>query len=281
MSLKEQIKFFFNKYYWRQHPDAALRYLPVVSVIKALKLEESKILEIGSGSLGIIPYLKRPIDGLDIDFSGPKTKLLNKIRGSTLDLPFKKNSYDIVLSVDVIEHLPKEKREQSVLECLRVAKKLAIIVVPIGSQSEAQDIILYEYWKKIFKSKDNLFLREHTENKLPTGDEILVYIDRTLRKLNKKAKITSRPLLNLFIRNMLMRTWITKNKLLYYIYLKGYLLILPLLKHLNFGSCYRRIFVIEFLAPQKLPLEPSKFTLSKVEGDNSEKAKGKVLRGAP
>jgi len=273
MSLKEQIKRFFNKYYWRQHPDAALRYLPVVSVIKNLKLEESRILEIGSGSLGIIPYLKRPVDGLDIDFSGPKTKLLNKIKGSAWELPFKKNSYDTVLSVDVIEHLPKEKRDQSLRESLRVAKKLVVIVVPIGKESEAQDLNLYEYWEKIFKNKDNLFLREHTENKLPTGDEILVYIDRNLRKLNKKAKITSRPLLNLFIRNILMRTWITRSKLLYYIYLKGYLLILPILKNLNFGPCYRKMFVIEFLAPQKLPLEPSM--------NNSEKAKGKVMRGLP
>lgn len=246
MNLEKQIRKFFNKYYWRQHPDAALRYLPVVSVLKSLKLEKTKILEIGSGSLGIIPYLKRPIDGIDIDFSGPKTQLLNKIRGSADNVPFKKNAYETILSVDVVEHLNKDKRELSVFECLRVAKKLAIIVVPIGKESEDQDRILYEYWKKIFKTKDNLFLREHTENKLPTGDEILVYIDRSLRKLNKKAKVTSKPLLNLFIRKMLMRTWITKNKLLYYIYLKGYLLIIPVLKHLNFGSCYRKMFVIEF-----------------------------------
>lgn len=273
MNLEKLIKNFFNKYFWKQHPDAALRYLPVVSVIKNLRLEQSTILEVGSGSLGMIPYLKRPIDGLDIDFSGPKTKLLNKIKGSAWQLPFKKNSYDTVLSVDVIEHLPQENREQAVSECLRVAKKLAIIVVPIGRESETQDKALYEYWKRIFKTKDNLFLREHTQNKLPTGDEILVYIDRALRKLNKKARITSRPLLNLFVRNVLMRTWITRNKLLYYIYLKGYLLLLPILKHLNFGSCYRKMFVIEFLAPQKLSLEPSM--------NNSEKEKVKVVRRQP
>lgn len=269
------MKKFFNKYYWRQHPEAALRYFPVVSTIKNLKYVNSKILEIGSGSLGIVPYLKMPIDGIDINFSGPQTKLLNKISGTAWDLPFRKNSYDITISVDVVEHLPKNLREKSLMEVLRVAKKLSIIVIPVGKLSEKQDQSLHKHWRSKFK-KDNQFLKEHTENGLPTTDEILVAIDRSLRKLNKKGKVTSRPLLNLFVRDILMRTWITKNKMIYYLYLKGYLLLIPLLKHLNFGNCYRRMFVIEFPRPTSTHLEPSKFIPSEAEGNNSEKVKGKL-----
>src|SRR3989304_1300846 len=86
------IRNFFNKFYFRQHPEAALRYLPVVSAIKKGNLVNSKILEVGSGSLGITPYLKREIDAVDIDFSGPRTNLLNEIKGQADDLPFRKNS---------------------------------------------------------------------------------------------------------------------------------------------------------------------------------------------
>ena len=238
-------KKFFAKFFWRQHPEAALRYLPVVTVLKKKGLVDSKILEIGPGSLGIIPYLKKPIDGLDVDFSGPATSLLTKIKGSAENLPFRKNSYDVVISVDVLEHLPGQNRQKAIYEMLRVAKKLAIIVVPVGDLSGAQDRELDSLWRKIFGGS-NQFLAEHVKNGLPTQDQILVYLDKSKRLLKKNVKVSSAPLLNLQVRQLLMRTWISKNKFLYYLYLKGYLLLVPLLALSNFGNCYRRIFVIEF-----------------------------------
>lgn len=245
LDVKAEIKKFFEKYYWRQHPEAALRYLPIVRELKKAKLEEGKILEVGSGSLGITPYLKTDIDGIDIDFSGPQTKFLKKIRGRANNLPFRKNSYDVVISVDVIEHLAKEDREKAVYDQIKVATKLAIIVVPTGELAHEQDENLNNHWQKVFKSK-NQFLEEHVKHGLPTVDQILVWVDKASRKLQKNAKVTSRPLLNLHVRNFLMKTWISKNKFIYYLYLKGYLLLIPLLRHANFGNCYRRIFVIEF-----------------------------------
>ena len=245
LSAKNLARNFFNRYFYRQHPEAALRYLPVVSAIKKWNLLNSQILEVGSGSLGITPYLKREIDAVDVDFSGPQTKLINKIKGKADDLPFRKNSYEVVISVDVIEHLERDIREKAIYEILRVTKKLAVIVVPTGELAQNQDKQLHKYWRKIFGS-ENQFLEEHIKNGLPSSDEILVCVDKSLRKLGKKAKITSTPNLNLAIRNILMKTWITKNKFLYYLYLKGYLLLIPLLRFANFGNCYRRVFVIEF-----------------------------------
>ena len=239
------IRKFFNKFYWRQHPEAALRYYPVVKAIKKLNLEDSKILEVGPGSLGIIPYLKREIDGVDVDFSGPKTKLLNKIKGKANNLPFAKNAYDVAIFVDVLEHLRKEERQDAIYEILRVTKRLVVIVAPVGELAQEQDKKLDEYFFKKF-SKRNQYLIEHVSNGLPKTEEVLVFIDKSLRKLNKKAKVESYPNLNLFVREILMKTWISKSKFFYYFYMKGFLLFLPLLKLLNFGNCYRRVFVIEF-----------------------------------
>lgn len=244
------IRKFFNKFYWRQHPEAALRYYPVVKAIKKLNLEDSKILEVGPGSLGIIPYLKREIDGVDVDFSGPKTKLLNKIKGKANNLPFAKNAYDVAIFVDVLEHLRKEERQDAIYEILRVTKRLVVIVVPVGELAQEQDKKLDEYFFKKF-GRRNQYLEEHVSNGLPKTEEVLVFIDKSLRKLNKKAKVESSPNLNLFVREILMKTWITKSKFSYYLYLKGYLLFLPFLKLLNFGNCYRRVFVIE-LAPNQI-----------------------------
>ena len=51
-----------NHFYWGQHTEAALRYIPVVNEIKKADLVNSKILEIGSGSTGITPYFKKYIE---------------------------------------------------------------------------------------------------------------------------------------------------------------------------------------------------------------------------
>lgn len=245
MSLPSKAKNFFDKFFWRQHPEAAIRYFPVVSEIKKLKLANSKILEVGSGSLGITPYLTKQIDGIDVDFSGPKSPYVNKIKGTAIKLPFRKNSYDVVISVDTMEHLEKVDRPKAISEMIRVARKLAIIVVPVGELSQKQDKDLYEYWKKIF-NEENQFLKEHVKNGLPEVEEILVNIDKFKRAHGKTAKVKSYPNLNLFVRNIFMKTWISRNKLIYYMYMKGYLFLLPLLKNANWGNCYRRVFVIEF-----------------------------------
>lgn len=245
-NVRNIVKTFFDRFYRRQHPETALRYLPVVKEIKKTKLKTSKILEIGSGSLGITPYLKKQIDAADVDFSGPKTNLINQTKAKANDLPFRRNSYDLTLSVDVLEHLPANSREKVVFEQIRVTKNIAIIVVPVGEKSENQDKKLHQLWTKTFGNEGNQFLEEHLKNGLPKVEEILVYIDRSLRVLGKNSKVRSYPLLNLFVREILMRTWISKSKFMYYLYLKGFLLLVPILRYANFGNCYRRLFVIEF-----------------------------------
>lgn len=232
-------------YLWGQHPESALRYAPVISEIKKAKILNAKILEIGSGSLGITPYYKENIDAVDVDFSGPKSPYINRMKGKAWELPFKKSTYDISISVDVLEHIPPELREKTIYEMIRVTKKLAIIVVPTTQESQDQDKKLQTIWNKTFKIK-NQFLNEHVKYGLPQAEKLLVYIDRSRRSLNKDLSVRSYPNLNLAVRYILMRTWISNIKPLYYLYLKGYLILVPILKYCNFGKTYRRVFVLEF-----------------------------------
>ncbi len=41
----------------RWHPEVAIRYLPIVKQLKATSLSSGSMLEVGSGWLGIAPYL--------------------------------------------------------------------------------------------------------------------------------------------------------------------------------------------------------------------------------
>src|SRR3989344_8357082 len=102
--------------YYRQHPETAIRYYPIVELLKKLKLDKSQILEVGSGSYGISPYLRKNITGVDMSFDEPEYPKLKQVIGSADMLPFKNNQFAVVILSDVLEHLPKKIREQSLME---------------------------------------------------------------------------------------------------------------------------------------------------------------------
>ena len=93
-----------------------------------ISINPRKILEIGVGSGFVSRYLKERninVTTLDID------KRLNPvITGSVLNLPFKENSFDIIVCCEVLEHLEYEKFYSSVLEISRVSRAYVILSMP-------------------------------------------------------------------------------------------------------------------------------------------------------
>lgn len=174
---------------WRWHPKVALRYLPIVKKIKDENLVDKPILEIGSGSLGIAPYLNKEMVGLDFNFSGPQTSLLTKVHGSAVNLPFKDNSFDTVIMVDVLEHIAPKSRETAVFEAIRVVKDLLVIATPEGKTSEKEDRHLSDYYQKIY-AKEFPFYKEHLTFGLPKSEWINATINKALKNYKKRAEIT-------------------------------------------------------------------------------------------
>lgn len=226
--------------FYRMHPDTALRYTPIVNYLKQKKLIKSSILEIGSGSYGITPYLKLPIDGVDVMFDEGKFDLLHQIEGSALDLPFLDSQYDVVILSDVLEHIPKKYREKSLKESIRVAKKVVLISGPFGQLALAQDKKLADYSVKTLGNMHKFFA-EHIKNGLPTIDDIDKYVGNNPKV--EKTKVVGH-FLNLRARELLMKIFITDSKLQYYFYLKGMMLLVPLFLHFNKSPCYRTFLEI-------------------------------------
>lgn len=233
------------KHLWRWHPKVALRYLPVVKLIKQSKIDSPKILEIGSGPLGIAPYLQKEITAVDLDFSGPHTSLLTKVKSSALSLPFKKQSFDVVIMMDVLEHLPYEKREKAIREAVRVCKQLLVIGSPCGKQSEAEDLYLSNYYQQIH---DQLFpfYQEHLKYHLPSKSWINDTIIKTVEKLKRKMIIKIQGNINLKLHRILMKGWITKNIIIDIIFRKTLLLFIPIMMRMNQEPSYRKLFIVFF-----------------------------------
>lgn len=236
MSVKNLLR---KHLFLRQHPDAALRYLPLVELLKNVNLQDSKILEVGSGSYGITPYLKKEVIGLDVAFDEPEFSLLRRISGTAVNLPFKDSQFDVVILSDVLEHMPKAKRKKALYESVRVAKRMVIISGPIGQKSLEQDKKLAAYSEKILGDKHKFF-DEHLRFGLPAIDEIDKYLNENPKV--KEVKVIGE-YLNLKVREILMKFFITKNKPLYYFYLKGLMLFIPILRYLNMRPCYRTLII--------------------------------------
>lgn len=230
----------------RWHPEVALRYLPIVSQIKKMKNPDLKILEVGSGGLGICPYLKRKITAVDIKFAAPNHELLKKVIASAQNLPFPDSSFDTALSVDMLEHLPGKERIQAIKELIRVTKRKVFIGVPCGKLSQDQDILLNEYFKKIHK-KHFEFLQEQVSYQLPVKEEIYDTILLAAKKNKKKIAVEVSGNENLKLHLFLMRGFAQKDFLSQIFFRKILLFFVPIMRLCNGEPTYRKIFTIDII----------------------------------
>lgn len=111
------------------------------------------LLEIGVGNKTVSDYLKKlSIKVTTCDFD--KT-LKPDVVADVKKLPFKKDTFDVVLCAEVLEHLPFKDFSSAMKEIYRVTKNYAIITLPHFSLTH-----MYLGWKFIpFISKKELMLK--------------------------------------------------------------------------------------------------------------------------
>ena len=106
----------------------------------------------------------------------------NYHKGDATDTDFAENEFDVVVSFDTFEHIPKILRDKFVLEAFRISKYAFIIAAPFDgplkevSRVETEANKLY---KKI-TGKEHPWLAEHNEYGLPEKNEL----ERMLKKMN-------------------------------------------------------------------------------------------------
>ncbi len=96
-------------------------------------LNPKSLLDVGCGTGGMIRILRfLGVDARGLEISNYQLSLANpKIKefltvGNILNLPYKNSFFDIVTTVDVLEHIPTEHLALAIGECNRVAKKLTV-----------------------------------------------------------------------------------------------------------------------------------------------------------
>jgi len=237
------LKFWKQKIVQDLSLDEAFRYLAVINRVGQQKIKWGSILEIGSGDLGISPYLKKyQIVGLDQSFSD-KPSTLKKVVGSATTLPFADNSFDTVLSVDCLEHIPHQLHSQVFAEMLRVAKKQVIISLPCGEAAYKLDKKLDRYYLNKFGQRHH-FLEEHVVNGQINQFDIVNHTQHGLAINHKFGQISSRSVMNVSLRSFYMILGFQRAILFRVLYFL-LLIFLPLKRLFNFGNCYWRLFIVK------------------------------------
>jgi hypothetical protein len=152
------------------------RYFICASLIKLIhgKNHAVKALDVG-GKKGLLPEFGINTTVIDIEKSSEK----NYVQGDALDMPFEDNSFDAVISCDVLEHIPQKRRGTFIAEIVRVSKNYSIICAPFneGGVSDSEKKA-NQFYKGVTK-KDHRWLVEHIENGLPKTKDTESSLDRT------------------------------------------------------------------------------------------------------
>lgn len=223
----------------------ALRYLPIAGDIKRNFEEGDKILDVGSGEFGLATYLNDSFDitGTDVDFGKRRERKLKVVEASADKLPFKDNSFDGVVCVDMLEHLPSPLRRKAVSEMIRVAKKKVYLSFPRGNLSAMIDRVISKYYKLTHK-KELGYLREHQKYTLPEENKIGLLINQAAEKNVKKIQVAKRGNTNSLLWLGLLILGFSEVRIFTNLYHK-LLFVLPVLNLMHFWPTYRVSYFVD------------------------------------
>ena len=145
-----------------------VRYAPVASDVD---FATSSVLDVGCGSVGLSCVLPETrFAGQDLAFDTPVAQEMFAVRTEPGRFPWTDRAFDTVVSLDVLEHVPDNRRSSFVAECARVATRRVLLSCPtdIGVDADA-------FFLEMYRSNDEEpppWLYEHIELGLPSLAEL-------------------------------------------------------------------------------------------------------------
>ena len=145
------------------------------------KKKYKSVLDCGAGNFS--EYYSFKENGIDIEYTGiditkrfvenAKTKGINAYHGSIQSMPFKDETFDVVICYDIINH------QREILPCIDEALRVAKKEVIIGFHAPwAEERTAYKYLKNKMQNRDVNTLKGITEEGFKMG--IILYKDRHL-----------------------------------------------------------------------------------------------------
>lgn len=154
--------------------DQYQRYRNIEKTVNSVRREGERftVLEVGANEHSNLDRFlpQDDIKYLDLNLSEKCLSDPRYILGDATDMPFEDNSFDIVVALDVYEHIPPERRENFLSEINRVCSVISVICAPMNRlgimRAEERTNEVY----KNIHGEDFIWLKEHFDNVLPDFD---------------------------------------------------------------------------------------------------------------
>jgi O-antigen biosynthesis protein len=163
-------------------PDIYQRYAFLAKLIEAVFGTTTggtrlRLLDVGSGPARLTEaFVTDQVDVVRADvqsFGDPHIIEIN----SDGSLPFSDVAFDIVLAMDVLEHVPPDRRPGLIAECQRVAGRAVIIAGPVARPGVLTAEKGFAEFARNVSGRDLEFLAEHVQFGLPNDHDILETFD--------------------------------------------------------------------------------------------------------
>jgi hypothetical protein len=120
-----------------------------------------------------------------------------------LRIPYPDDSFDTVVSLDVLEHIDRESRAVHLSELARVAARRIVLCCPLGTPEHVKAERALAAWYRQATGAPHRFLEEHIERGLPTEAEIealssaaglssKLYFHGDFRRANRLFRLSTR-----------------------------------------------------------------------------------------
>lgn len=157
--------------------DLYIRNRIAADLINSISKFGLEILDVGGREGRLYQFLEgHRVSILDIREPENTKKDDRYFLGSILSAPFPSNSFDVVVSMDMLEHLSPKDRIKAIEEMIRISKIGIIVGAPFETTSVAEIEELANQYFKHLTGKDHMWLKEHIEKRpLPDITEIEDY----------------------------------------------------------------------------------------------------------
>ena len=148
--------------------------------------ENFKILEVGANEHKNLEKFLPEDDITYLDINLPEELMDNPkyVLGDATDMEFDDNSYDIVVALDVFEHIPNDRKEMFITELYRVSSKFFVFCAPFDSDEVVAAEKSANMSYKLIFGEDHPWLIEHRQCGLPNFNKTVEFLERKNIKYN-------------------------------------------------------------------------------------------------
>jgi SAM-dependent methyltransferase len=148
-----------------------VRYEPVVELVRLSAAQT--VLEVGAGDEGLARWLggERSVTAVDAVFSRLPAAG-ERVVADARRLPFGDAQFDVVVALDLLEHIRAEDRGKVVSELARTARRLLVVGCPTGAAALELDRRLARMLDRRGETYAGSWLEDHLANGFPEAAEL-------------------------------------------------------------------------------------------------------------